>query len=137
MFFYPNEQFPYTYLLFISAIVLFAFAVLRMTNRRAVWFLSISAPGILILPDYIVGEFALRQKEPAPIPIILGDAFLYLLYCPAVWAFPVIFFIQIRKLARSDGLPMTDVSYFRVVLLALLYPWCDIFFAFAHAFVGR
>jgi hypothetical protein len=137
MFFYPHEQFPHTYLLLISAAILLAFAGLKMTNRRAVWFLSISTPGILLLPDYIVGAFALRYKEFIPTSIILQGTFLYFFFCPAIWVFPIIFSVQIRKLARSDQQPMANPPYLQVGLLAFLYLWSDIFLWFAHGFIGH
>jgi hypothetical protein len=136
MFFYPHEQFPHAYLLLISAAILLAFAALKMANRRAVWLFSISAPGILLLPDYIVGAFALRYKEFVPISIILEDVFLYF-FCPTIWVFPLIFGVQIRKLARSDQQPMTNPPYLQVALLAFLYLWSDLFLAFAHGFIGH
>jgi hypothetical protein len=80
MFFYPHEQYPYTYLLLISAIILLAFACLKLADRRAVWLLSISAPGILILPDYIVGAYALHQRDALPVSIILGGAILHFFF---------------------------------------------------------
>jgi hypothetical protein len=137
MFFYPYGQFQYTYLLLVSAVILLAFAGLKMTKQRVAWYLSVSAPGILILPDNIVGEFALRQKNVLPVSIILADAFLFLIFCPAVWLLPLIFALQIRKLGRSDHLATTNASYLRVALLASLYPWCDIFVAFARDFNGH
>jgi hypothetical protein len=89
-----------------------------MWNYRVAWFISLSAPGAVILPLIVVE--ALAGPHPGQLPAYLQ--FSALAY-PAQWIFPVVLIIQLDKMLRGKRELMNKFSYIWAAVLVSLYFW--------------
>lgn len=104
-----------------SLCIFLVFAAMKMWNCRVAWFLSLSAPGIIVLPIAIL-QILVR---PPYRPSAFGALFFAMVIFPAWWIFPTVFAVQLRNLLKRRWNAMTPYSYVGAAILLSLYFWTD------------
>jgi hypothetical protein len=104
-----------------SLCIFVLFAALKMWNYRIAWFLSLSAPGIILFPTMIVDLLATPNGRRIFVLAILVSLFLL----PGFWIFPIVFAVQIRNVVKSKWERMSPYSYVEAAMLLGLYFWTD------------
>ena len=104
-----------------SLCIFLIFATLKMRNCRVAWFLSLSAPGAIVLPIAVIEVLV----NPAHRRSAVGALLLSMVIYPAWWVFPIVFSVQLRNLLRKRWNAMTPYSYLGAAVLLGLYFWTD------------
>jgi hypothetical protein len=104
-----------------SLCIFLVFAALKMWNCRVAWFLSLSAPGAIVLPIMIVELLVNPSSRRSFIGILLFS----MLVLPGLWVFPIVFVIQFRSLLKKKWEAMSPYSYVGAAILLGLYFWTD------------
>src|SRR6266567_7616520 len=104
-----------------SVCIFVVFAALKLWNCRVAWFLSLSAPGAIVLPLIIVELLA----KPSSSRSFIGILLFSIPVLPGLWIFPIVFVIQFRSLLKKKWEAMTPYSYVGAAILLGLYFWTD------------